>query len=279
MKDRWPSPLADFADRRRRLAVLIDARNVNVLDTTVTPGQPATATKEGQKPPQSLISYPPLSVNVLQAIQQVGVPVLFRVFAARHALPPIWEAYCQPWQRFSSASSSHSALPLTATPSSSASTPFMDTGDGSRHGTASDVTTASASLYAFFQLFTVEPFIPLPIQMEADADHLFRFKEENGIEGVCYVVPEVDRDAWTNRVQSIAEQWDTIQQESLKKNGHHRVGSDFNTTSSTVRTPTEEKQGYSSSSESPTSFFNQYVVDEMGLAFQLCADGRTENGA
>lgn len=273
MKDRWPSPLVDFADRRRRLAVFIDARNLNVLDTTVTPGTPATATTEGQQAPHSLISYPPLSVNVLQAIQQVGVPVLFRVFATRHALPPVWEPYCQPWQRFSSASSSHGTLPLASTPSSSTSASFMGTGEGSPNGTGSDVPTPSSSLYAFFQLFTVEPFIPLPIQMEADADHLFRFKEENGIEGVCYVVPEVDRDAWTDRVQSIAEQWDTIHQQSQKKMGRPREES------GATNTPTEEKQGSSFAPASPTPFFNQYVVDEMGLAFQLCADGRTENGA
>jgi hypothetical protein len=41
--------------------------------------------------------------------------------------------------------------------------------------------------------FRVERFIPISLQMAADANHIFEYREFNKIEGVCYVTSELDK--------------------------------------------------------------------------------------
>lgn len=267
VKDRFPSPLCNFSDPRQRLAVLIDARNVHVLDALATYANPSSLPTQvaaegvGQSGeiPLSSTSHPspplpPLSPTVLQAIQSVGVPVLFRVFAHRFTLPAVWEPFCQPWQRFV-----HSTLPDPSISSSHAISSSTGSSDSNTRGSAERISSAT-SLYASFQLFTVEPFIPVAMQMEADADHLFRFKEENGVEGICYVIPEVDREAWIERVPRVAEQWEHLLQQHA-----NRQGGDGNNITTRRK---NESQDLTTQPEVSKTFFNQYVLDHMGMLFQ-----------
>lgn len=261
VKDRFPSPLVNTSDPRRRLAVLIDARNTHVL-------RPFEGDSEGQPSPvssdSSLLPYPPppLSPTVLQAIQEVGVPVLFRVFSHRFQLPRVWEPFCQPWHRFMRPNPSNSGSDDILSPATTTG------GRTSALTNTEEQSSTSSSLYSYFQLFTVEPFVPVAMQMEADGDHLFRFKEENGIEGVCYVVPQVDRDLWIDRVPRIAEQWEhLLRQRTQQRGGSVHTGDKRDTKDTT-----------SSRGEDSTSFFSQYVLDEMGMSFRLCIDGRSKNG-
>eukprot|EP00796_Vickermania_ingenoplastis_P001436 gene1436-832_t len=245
-KDRLPSPLVNPKDPRRRLAVLIDAGNTLFLDPTQPPpSAPGEAAKEqddafsskereaeGLQPPgtgsDGRIAYPSLSPAVLEAIEKLGAPVLFRLFA--HDLPPAWAPFSQPWMNRIFAS-------------------------------------AEGGAQRYFQFFQVEPFIPVPMQMEADAEHLFRFHQHNAVEGVCFLVKGEDQKEWKERITSVVSRWEA---ESLRRE--------------------QQQQAYHAREETHTSlpsanagagsvFFNQYVLDEMGLISSLCLDGRSENGA
>lgn len=222
LKDQSPSIVVNTRDCRRRLAVLIDASNTSFLHpsapSTPLPTQPAL---EGE--PKVQWTYPPLLPSIREGIEKVGVPVLFRLFAHRRALPSVWEPYCLPWKQCQG----------VAEPSTSAA-------------------PEKATSMIIMQHFEVEPFIPIPMQMEADAEHLFRYRSFNKVEGVCYLVKGAESGVWKEQTEAVAKIWE-------KPDGTSDAG---------------EKAEMNSD-----RFFNQYVFDEMGLVSAVCNDGRSSNGA
>lgn len=95
----------------------------------------------------------------------IGVPVLWRVFSAA-PLPALWAPHCHRWDE-------------AAPPSSSAS-----------------------SVTPSLQWFPVESFIPHEMQMVADAQHLMRWRVQNEVQGVVYVVPSAAVAEWKERLSS-----------------------------------------------------------------------------
>lgn len=259
VKDRYPTLAVDLRDPRRRLAVLIDGTNSNLLHSGG--GETAAADEV------SLVQRTSrLFTHVLPAVATVGVPVLLRVFA--HHLPAAWEALL-----VGHAASSPTQQQQTAYSSSSFDNSRggdhrdgTDTGRGGSHGmltlpptsapAASAVDPASAATPSPSQVqvefFRVERFIPIPMQMEADAMHIYDFRHANQIEGVCYVCHEVDRAVY----EALMEQ----------------QGGDVNAMPRSTG-------GSPSRSPATTTFFNQYLLDELGMVKESNTDQRAGDGA
>jgi hypothetical protein len=135
VKDRFPPKALDPANPKRKLAVLVDAQNVDahMFCKTVEP-----------------------------AMAEVGVPVLIRVFD--YELSREWNT-------------------LIAQ-SSGRAKPNVDSSELPRR-----VTTSGPEM----EWFRVERFIPLSMQMAADANHIFEYKHFNQVDAVCFVCTELDR--------------------------------------------------------------------------------------
>lgn len=93
------------------------------------------------------------------------------------------------------------------------------------------------------EFFRVERFIPIAMQIEADAQHIYNYRNFNKIEGVCYVCHEVDR--------SIYER---LMEKNVNPNNSNKTNSNQN-------------------------FFNQFLFDELGLAREMANDGRHGDGS
>mmetsp|Transcript_72696 Transcript_72696/g.84431 ORF Transcript_72696/g.84431 Transcript_72696/m.84431 type:complete len:292 (+) Transcript_72696:32-907(+) len=104
-------------------------------------------------------------------LPEIGVPVLIRIFD--YELQPLWK-------------------PVTAGHLSSATQEAATQRGGSSQN---QVVTrgASSSNSPTIEWFRVERFIPISMQIAADAQHIFDFKEFNRVEGVCFVCSELDR--------------------------------------------------------------------------------------
>lgn len=98
--------------------------------------------------------------NIIEpAVSEVGVPVLVRVF--EHELSPEWRK-------------------LIAS--------------GRVKGGPGGVGASMRGLDGVaIEWFRVERFIPVAMQIVADANHIFEYKHFNQIDGVCYVCTELDR--------------------------------------------------------------------------------------
>lgn len=142
--------------------------------------------------------------TILPAARKVGVPVLVRLFAVQ--LSGDWE-------------------PLVAGSGGTAA----NSRGGSDDAALGTTGTLPCPPVEFFR---VERFIPIPMQIEADANHIFDFRQQNKIEAVCFVCGEVDRGVFEGFLPNIAG------------NG-----------------------------------FNQYVLDELGMAKEVLEDGRSADGS
>ncbi|ESL10821.1 hypothetical protein TRSC58_01439 [Trypanosoma rangeli SC58] len=192
VKDRFPPVLTDLSDPRRRLALLVDASSV-----------------------EPCVFYN----TVLPAAKKVGVPVLVRAFAVQ--LSREWESHV---------AGSDATRGLGCDPNNSGA---VETAEATKIGNEKEERTiVSTPLCAPVEFFRVERFIPVSMQMEADANHIFDFRRQNKIEAVCFVCGEVDRGVFEGFLPNIAG------------NG-----------------------------------FNQYVLDELGMAREVLEDGRSADGS
>ncbi|TPP52937.1 hypothetical protein CGC20_27315 [Leishmania donovani] len=224
--------MRQFSYRTARTATASLAANATLIpvrncydSSRVGRGDAAAAAASSSSP--SVYRTSALFTTVLPAVLQVGVPVLLRVFA--HQLPaPI------------------SLVPLPFQPSSSASS-----------STADAVIVPQVQ----FEYFRVERFIPVAMQMEADARHLYEFRHTNKVEGVCYVCHEVDRAMYISLMEE--QRTVSVELEELLREVRGKGR----------RTEAKEEKA------AAAAFFNQYVLDELGMAGELLADSRSKNGA
>lgn len=251
VKDRFPPVPTDLADPRRRLAVLVDGSNPNLIPGGCTAVDQVYRTSA-------------LFTTVLPAVLQVGVPVLLRVFA--HQLPAVWEPLLAGSSSSStSATQGGSASAGHHTPTGSAGQPIslVPLLPLQPPPPSSSSSTADAAIVpqVQFEYFRVERFIPVAMQMEADARHLYEFRHTNKVEGVCYVCHEVDRPMYISLMEE--QRTGSVELEGLlsEVRGKGRRAE-----------ATEEKPA-------KAAFFNQYVLDELGMAGELLADSRSKNGA
>jgi hypothetical protein len=275
VKDRLPPVPTDLADPRRRLAVLVDGTNPNLI-----PGECTTLAH--------IRRASPLFSTVLPAVLQVGVPVLLRVFA--HQLPSAWEpliagshntsAYrvdgdagndLQGRRESSSAATAvddADADAMKAAPLQGSSSPSLIPLPGPSSSSSSSSPVSSSSSSSAMQpcmqveFFRVERFIPVAMQIEADARHLYELRSLNKIEGVCYVCHEVDRAMYVSLMQE-------------QRSGSAALAGllhQSDSSSSSSRSP-------GSNSVGTAAFFNQYVLDEFGMADEMVIDGRSKDGS
>ncbi|CCW61454.1 unnamed protein product [Phytomonas sp. EM1] len=94
------------------------------------------------------------------------------------------------------------------------------------------------------------------MQIEADAQHLYNFRDYNKIEGVCYVCHEVDCSVY----------------EALMEEQHRPTPQSIELG---FRSDTSESSPHPSS----TTFFNQYLIDELGMVKDINVDGRSDDGS
>nr|CCC89735.1 conserved hypothetical protein [Trypanosoma congolense IL3000] len=193
VKDRYPPVTTDLSDPRRRLALLVDASGVEPRVFRNT---------------------------ILPAALKVGTPVLVRIFAVQ--LSNEWESLV------AGSGSARRAPEADATDDS----PGADTGSRNSGEAGGDVGGMTRTWCPPVEFFRVERFIPVPMQMEADANHIFDFRQQNKIEAVCFICNEVDRGVFEGFLSNIA--------------GHG---------------------------------FNQYVLDELGMAKEVLEDGRSADGS
>lgn len=233
VKDRYPPVTTDLADPRRRLAILVDGTNTGLLS-------------DGGASMTQIQATSALYTNVLAAVQEVGVPVLLRVFA--HQLPSAWDgvfaggvAGTAPPPSDQTVGGGLAALPpLTLIP-------------------AAGPSAAASPLMMQVEYFRVERFIPIAMQMEADARHLYEFRHMNKVEGVCYVCHEVDRSLYVSLMEEQCKGSAPVVQQLLKS--------------------AEAARGGRHGDEAVAMFFNQYLLDELGMASEMPTDGRSKNGA
>ncbi|KAH9599037.1 hypothetical protein LSM04_006238 [Trypanosoma melophagium] len=195
VKDRFPPVVTDLSDPRRRLALLVDASSVTprVFRNTILP-----------------------------AAQKVGVPVIVRVFAVQ--LSSEWEAVV---------AGNDVTKKSNVNDNNSGSHSINQSGVNDTTGTEQEKGVTSTALRCPpVEFFRVERFIPISMQMEADANHIFDFRNQNKVEAVCFICGEVDRGVFEGFLTNIAG------------NG-----------------------------------FNQYVLDELGMAKEVLEDGRSADGA
>lgn len=110
------------------------------------------------------------------------------------------------------------------------------------------------------EYFRVERFIPIPMQMEADAQHIHDFRAQNKVEGVCYVCTETDR--------AVYERVMTQQQQQQQP-----TGAELSSLPESL-----QNQLRAASMDSSSVFFNQYLFDELGLVKEINVDGRLGDG-
>ncbi|KEG14593.1 hypothetical protein DQ04_00391150 [Trypanosoma grayi] len=155
--------------------------------------------------------------TIVPAVLKVGVPVLVRLFAVQ--LSSEWEKVV----------AGSDAVKKTEGGGSSSSSNALEK---DHNATGNEVEAAEVtSGCPPAEFFRVERFIPVSMQMEADANHIFDFRRQNKIEAVCFVCSEVDRGVFEGFLANIAG------------NG-----------------------------------FNQYVLDELGMAKEVEEDGRSADG-
>ncbi|KAK7196839.1 hypothetical protein NESM_000625000 [Novymonas esmeraldas] len=229
VKDRLPPVSTDLADPRRRLAVLIDGTNPHLVPGDCTTAEQAFRTAA-------------LFTTVLPAVLQVGVPVLLRVFA--HQLPPTW-APLMAGSAADGAARSSTDQPLTLLPLQTPSS------------------SSSSSPQVQLEFFRVERFIPVAMQIEADARHLYEFRATNKVEGVCYVCNEVDRATFTSLMQE-------------QRSGSAALAGLLREINPAAAAASASAAAAPSVS---AAFFNQYVVDELGIVAEQLADGRSRDGS
>lgn len=272
IKDRYPPLTVDHADPRRRLAILIDGTNVNLLGSAA-----AAASRE------DLFASSSLFTNVLPAIAKVGVPVLLRVFA--HQLPTEWDPLVipnyTPPAGFSSSGggggasaindggsgggeSNPAIIPAPSAASSSSTNDGNDSSNGtgiSNHGGRGGIVV---------EYFRVERFIPIPMQMEADAQHLYDFRFQNKIQGVCYVCHEVDRALYS-----------ALMSQQLGRNNNTIGGGGPDAIAASMLLPPIASSGSNTdgNGNAAVRFFNQYLLDELGMVKEEAVDGRSADGA
>lgn len=111
--------------------------------------------------------------NIEPALQTIGFPILIRVFD--HDLTDSWRGLIGPG-RLSTDEAIRQSSPQRSVP-----------------GVA-------------FEYFRVEKFIPISMQIGADANHIFEFRSFNKIEGVCYVCTELERPKYELLFARIAKQ-------------------------------------------------------------------------
>ncbi|SYZ62536.1 hypothetical_protein (plasmid) [Leishmania braziliensis MHOM/BR/75/M2904] len=249
VKDRFPPVPTDLADPRRRLAVLVDGSNPNLI-----PGGCTTV--------DQVYRTSALFTTVLPAVLQVGVPVLLRVFA--HQLPAVWEPLLA--GSSSSAAQGGSVSASLNPPTDGAGKPISLIPFPPPSSSSASAFTAAAigtDVVPQVQLehFRVERFIPLAMQIEADARHLYEFRHANKVEGVCYVCHEVDRAMYISLMEE--QRTGSVELEGLLRE----------ITGKSRKVETKERQ------TAEAAFFNQYVLDELGMAGELLADSRSKNGA
>lgn len=235
-KDRLPPVPTDLADPRRRLAVLIDGSNPNLIPTSCTTASQICQTS-------------PLFTTVLPAVMEVGVPVLLRVFA--HQLPAVWGPLL-----------AGNGGAAASTPSPSSASPLSAPGLSAPTATVPPMQ---------LEHFRVEGFIPIAMQMEADARHLYELRALNKVEGVCYVCHEADHAVYT----SLMDEQRTASAELAKL--LLQTNRDKKSSSFTHAQPPQE--GSADDGVAVASFFNQYVFDELGAVGESAVDGRSKNGA
>lgn len=258
MKDRLPPVPTDLADPRRRLAVLVDGSNPHLLPTGSTTADQIYRTSA-------------LFRTVLPAVLQVGVPVLLRVFA--HQLPAAWETLLAGSEHgaVTAASAAETpggaarpfsilSLPSTAEPDTDAN---ASSSSPSPAGTTSAGETEVEQPRLQLEYFRVERFIPVAMQIEADARHIYELRTLNKVEGVCYVCHEVDRALYVSLMQEqrrgsagLADLLYPNSQQQQQGSGEHGAHS-----------------------PPPAAFFNQYVLDELGMADELLHDPRSKDGS
>ncbi|KAG5486985.1 hypothetical protein CUR178_08413 [Leishmania enriettii] len=248
VKDRFPPVPTDLADPRRRLAVLVDGSNPNLI-----PGGCSTV--------DEVYRTSALFTTVLPAVLQVGVPVLLRVFA--HHLPAAWE----PLLAGSSAAHGGTACAGHNAPTDGAGRPIslIPLPLPSSPPSAAPPTTAAGDALAVpqvqFEYFRVERFIPVAMQIEADARHIYELRHTNKVEAVCYICHEVDRAMFISLMEE--QRMGSVKLEELL----HEV------------TGKGGKTGANGERAAEAAFFNQYVLDEFGMAGELLTDSRSKNGA
>ncbi|CCW68862.1 unnamed protein product, partial [Phytomonas sp. Hart1] len=247
-KDRFPYPSVNLTDPRRRLAVLIDGTNDNLLRNCQGIGATASilAWIEEAARETSLV------VNVLPAILKIGVPVLLRVFG--HQLPVEWEPLVlsgSDERRIKNGKGGRLVeLPLSLF-SSCQPTPTEDNG-GDSDDIKDHSVGSSKVLPIQVEFFRVERFIPIPMQIEADAQHLYSFRNHNKIEGVFYVCQEMD---FAMYEKLMVEKHCLIQQ-SLESSFRSNDSENFPCFSS-------------------KSFFDQYLIDELGTVKSINIDDQS----
>ncbi|KPA73422.1 putative mitochondrial hypothetical protein [Leptomonas pyrrhocoris] len=278
VKDRIPPVPTDLVDPRRRLAVLVDGSNLNVIS-------------DGCTSMEQLYRTSALFSTVLPAVLMVGVPVLLRVFA--HQLPSAWEPLIAGnSSRFgghhhNSSSSEDASLAERDMDGveGSAGEEAANGGSGGNGGggegfgmeggaaagspsstrplsliplPAPSATPSALSAQPRVQVeyFRVERFIPIAMQLEADARHLYELRSLNKIEGVCYVCHEVDRAMYVSLMEE-------------QRNGSAALAGLLRHNSGEAST----------AAATPAAFFNQYVFDELGMVGELLADGRSKDGS
>lgn len=263
MKDRLPPVPTDLVDPRRRLAVLVDGSNSNLI-------------AGGCTSLEQLYRASALFSTVLPAVLQVGVPVLLRVFA--HQLPSAWEPLVMGHvghapqmtdaaddvleeRRDAKEEGDGDGLhaPQLTTPQSSSPLTLVPLPDPAPAEATSAPAAARSATQPRIQVeyFRVERFIPIAMQIEADARHLYELRELNKVEGVCYVCHEVDRPMYVSLMQE--QRSGSAGLAGLLQNNN--------------------KSSSSSSRAESAAFFNQYVFDELGIADELLIDGRSKDGA
>lgn len=259
MKDRYPPMSVDLADPRRRLAVLVDGTNAHLLaglrGGSVGGGTPSQSADEAGSPSSDgALRNTALYTTILPAVMQVGVPVLLRVFAQQLSME---------WEMLLAGGSGRSRmipLPGSSTrPSSGSPSAPPDEADSTpRAAPTSDPSLATYPTEPSLQMefFRVERFIPIPMQIEADAQHLYDFRDANQVQGVCYVCHEVDRAMYEEMMR---------RQRTGAPALSDRRGGGAATVSASSRVP-------------PAAFFNQYLLDELGMVKEMNVDGRPGDG-
>ncbi|EPY28118.1 hypothetical protein STCU_05292 [Strigomonas culicis] len=248
VKDRYPPLSTDLADPRRRLAILIDGSALPLFPSApAAAGTALDAAADGSAASlEKLLLDSALYNTLLPAVAQVGVPVLIRLFYFQ--MLNEWAPFFTHPQQ----SPSMGAAAASATDTERGGRRSIETRQLSTNVAATALqlpatappdgaSTSSTNDNHMIQLefFRVERFIPIPMQIEADAQHIYNYRHYNKIEGVCYVCHEVDR---------------AIYERLMEKNVQPH--------------PSSQK-----------SFFNQFLFDELGLAREMANDGRQGDGS
>lgn len=192
-KDRMPPSHYNPADPRRRLAVLIDGSRVDAA------------------------TY---ASSIEPAIYQFGVPIIVRVFDTElrdgwlELVEPATAAYSGAGANTAASSDSpHANLetkrtlgkPFRAAEAdelkrleerhTAKSTTPSSSPNASRRASSSSTNPMATAVLPAIEWFRMDRFIPVNVQMAADAQHIFDFRLGNKVEGVVFVCTESERAA------------------------------------------------------------------------------------